>query len=126
MPVSCRVVDGELERSKRDLRSRIGRLRRRIDGRIRSARDEAGRLISWRTYVQSYPGYAVTAALGLGLAASAGFSPRCLSRWLALRLLRRATEKAVRRLWEDLKQVWADSTPKPATVETSGADDGRD
>jgi len=121
--MSSRVVDAERERRQRDLRLRIGRLRRRIDGRIRFAGREARRLVSWRTYVRSYPGYAVTAALGVGLAASAGLSTRRLWRWLGLRLLRRAADGAAGRFWQELKQVWADSAPRSGQAEGNGADD---
>jgi len=121
--MSSRVVDAERERRKRDLRLRIGRLRRRIDGRIRLAGRGARRLVSWRTYVRSYPGYAVTAALGLGLAASSGLSAGRLWRWLGLRLLRRAADGAAGRFWQELKQVWADSAPRSGQAEGNGADD---
>ena len=121
--MSSRVVDAEQERRKRDLRLRIGRLRRRIDGRIRLAEREARRLVSWRAYVRSYPGYAVTAALGIGLAASAGLSTGRVSRWLGLRLLRRAADGAAGRFCEELRQIWADSAPQSAAAETTGADD---
>ena len=123
--MSSRVVDAEQERKKRDLRLQIGRLRRQIDGRIRSTEREARRLVSWQTYVRSYPGYAVTAALGFGLAVSAGLSAGRVSRWLGLRLLRRALQAATSRFYQELKQVWAESTPQTATAETSGADDDR-
>jgi hypothetical protein len=121
--MSSWVADAERECRQRDLRLRIGRLRRRIDGRIRSAGREARRLVSWRTYVRSYPGYAVTAALGVGLAASAGLSAGRLWRWLGLRLLRRAAAGAAGRFWQELRQVWAESTPRSGQTEGSGADD---
>jgi hypothetical protein len=123
--MSSRVVDAELERRKRDLRLRVGRLRRQIDGRIHSTEREARRLVSWRTYVRSYPGYAVTAALGAGLAASAGLSRGRVSRWLGLSLLRRGAEGAAARFWQELGQIWADSTPQTDAAETRGADDER-
>lgn len=123
--MSSRIVDAELERRKRDLRLRIGRLRRRIDGRIRCTGRQARRLTSWRTYVKGYPAAAVTAAFGFGLAASAGLSTRRISRWLGLRLLRRAIDRAGRQLRQELRQIWADSTPSKNAAETSGADDER-
>ncbi len=121
--MSSRIVDAEQERKKRDLRLRIGRLRRQIDGRIRGTQREARRLVSWRTYVRSYPGHAVTAALGIGLAASAGLSAGRLSRWLGLRLLRRAAEGASGRFWQELRQIWADSAPHRHKAETTGVED---
>jgi hypothetical protein len=123
--MSLRVLDEEPERTERELRLRIGRLRRRIDRRIRRAGREAERLVSWRTYVRSYPGYAVTAALGVGLAASAGLSPRRLWRWLGLKLLRRSAEGVFGRFWQELRQVWADSAPRSGQAQAGGADDDR-
>jgi hypothetical protein len=123
--MSSRIVDAEQERKKRDLRLQIGRLRRQIDSRIRSTERKARRLVSWQTYVRSYPGYAVTVALGAGLAASAGLSARRLSRWLGLRLLRRALQGATSQFYQELKQVWAESAPQADAAETSGADHDR-
>jgi len=114
-----------MERSKRDLRLRIGRLRRQIDRRICRTADEAQRLVAWRTYVRRYPGHALTAALGFGLAASAGLSAGRVSRWLGLRLLRQAAQGIADRFWQDLRQIWADSTPEPGGPRAPGADDDR-
>jgi hypothetical protein len=121
--MSIRIVDVESERRKRDLRLRIGRLRRRIDGRVRNAERQARRLASWRTYVRSYPGHAVAAALGLGRAASAGLSGRWISRRLGLRLVRRAADGLASRCWQELQQIWADSAPRQRVPDASGADD---
>ena len=123
--MSSRVVDAERERRKRDLRLRIGRLRRRIDGRVHGTGREARRLVSWRAYVRSYPGYALTAALGLGLAASAGLSAGRLSRWLGLSLLRRAAQGAGGEFWQELRRIWAESAPGSTPAESTGADDER-
>ena len=65
-------VQNELQATNRRLRLRIGRLRRRIDGRLHSMQREGRRLVSWKTYVRNYPGSTVMAALGAGLALSAG------------------------------------------------------
>ncbi len=120
-----RIVDAELEHDKRELRLRIGRLRRQIDGRIHSTGRKTRRLTSWRTCVRSYPGMAVTAALGFGLALSSGFSKRRLSRWLGLRLIRRSVRRAGELFWSELVQFWADSTPRRKPADNSGADDDR-
>ena len=120
-----RIVDAEQERSKRDLRLRIGRLRRRIDARIRSTESQTRRLTSWRTYVKSYPGNTIVAALGVGLALSAGLSARRLSRWLGLRMIRRAADQATGHLWQELAQIWADSSPEKDAAENNGAADDR-
>jgi hypothetical protein len=123
--MATKVVDPEQERRKRDLRLRIGRLRRQIDGRIHTLGREGRRLASWRTYVRHRPGCAVTAAFGIGLAASAGLSARRISRWLGLRLLRRAAAGAAGQIWQELKQIWADSAPQSGATEATGADDER-
>ena len=120
-----RVVDVQQERAKRELRLRIARLRRRIDRRVRSVGHGARRLGSWQSYVTSYPGCALVAAFGAGLAASAGFSARRITRWLGLRMVRRATDAAGRQFWRELRQLWADSTSKDSAAETTGARDDR-
>lgn len=111
-------------RRKRELRLEIGRLRRRIDRRVRSLEREGLRLVSWRTYVERYPGYAVAAAFGIGLAASAG-SGGGWSRLLGLRLARRALDKAACGVWQELKGIWAESKPGRPTGDRSGAENGR-
>ena len=76
--------DLQYERTARELRQQIGRLRRRIDGRLRAAGRETRRLTSWRTYVKRFPGCAVLTALGTGLILSAGLSAHRIARWLGL------------------------------------------
>ncbi len=66
----AQITNDELLRRKRELHLRIGRSRRRIDGRLRASRDRGRELLSWRTYVVRYPGWALAAALGAGMAAS--------------------------------------------------------
>jgi hypothetical protein len=118
------TADLDLQRAKRRLRIRIARLRRRIDRRVRSVRDEGRRLVSWRTYVRRYPAQAVLAAMGLGLAASAGVSRRGL-RLLGFHLVRRAVGKAFDRLGRELAASWAESKPRGPESDSSGAKDGR-
>ena len=118
------TVETNHRRAKRELRLRIGRLRRRIDRRVRSLEREGLRLVSWRTYVRQYPAQAVLAAMGLGLAASAGLSGGW-SRLLGVHLTRRAVDRAVARVWVELEQIWAESKPGPPPGEQSGAEDGR-
>lgn len=108
---------------RRELRLRIGRLRRRIDRRVRSVQQEGRRLLSWRTYVRRYPGQAVLAAFALGLAASEGVRGGW-SRVLGRRLLWAAVHRGLRRVGQDLEQVWADSEPGRPTPETPGAEHG--
>ena len=107
----ARISDDELLRRKRELRLRIGRSRRRIDGRLRATEDRARQLLSWRTYVVRYPAGALAAALGAGMAASAGLKPGRVSRWLGLSLVARRWAEFEQHLWADLRQIWTDSTP---------------
>ena len=93
-------------RRKRELHLRIGRSRRRIDGRLRATKDRARELTSWRTYVVRYPGWALAAALGAGLAASSALQPRRVSHWLAGSLLHQALGGVQQQLWNELKGVW--------------------
>ena len=62
--MGARTARDDLLRRKRDLRLRIGRSRRRIDGRLHAIRGGTRELLSWRTYVVRYPAAALTAALG--------------------------------------------------------------
>lgn len=93
-------------RRKRELRLRIGRSRRRIDRRLRAARDRVRQLASWRTFVVRYPGWAIGAALGVGLFASAGLGHRRASRWLGRSLVRHAMRGLRRQFWNELKHLW--------------------
>ncbi len=113
----------EHERAKRQLRVRIGRMRRRIDGRIRSARRAGLRLVSWRTYVRRYPAHAVLGAFGIGLAGAAGLRPGRWWRLLARQLVRRGIDKLIAGLWRELKAIWAESGPPPASPQSRGAED---
>jgi len=99
----------ELLRRKRELHVRIGRSRRRIDGRLRATKDRARQLTSWRTYVVRYPGWALVAAVGAGMAASSALQPRRASRWLAGTLMHRALGGVQQQLWNELKGVWEKS-----------------
>ncbi len=113
----------ELQAPNRRLRLRIGRLRRRIDGRLHSLRREGRRLASWKTYARNYPGSAVMAALGAGLALSAGLQRRQLARFVGMRLFRWATSNVGSQFWGELQHVWSDSAPSQCPKESSGDDD---
>jgi len=84
------------------LRRRIGRLRRRIDGRLHATERQARRLTSWRTYLRGYPLHATVAAFGVGLALAAGLSAKTLARKIGVTLVRRATNDAWRQLRREL------------------------
>jgi len=105
------TLDANLLQRKRDLRLRIGRSRRRLDGRLRPSRDRIGQVLSWRTYVVHYPAWALAAALGAGMAASAGLRPGRMSQRLGLSLVRRAFGGFQQHLWAELRRIWNDSTP---------------
>jgi len=121
--MALQIVDAKQEQARRDLRRRIARLRRRIDGRVRGVERQGRRLASWRTYVKAYPGSAATAAFGVGLALSAGLSARSILRRLGMRLLRRATDRVGRECWREVERIWAESAPGKTAAKTEGADD---
>ena len=102
----------DILRRKRHLHLRIGRSRRRIDGRLRAAGDEARRLVSWRTYAVRYPGLALAAALGAGLTASSLLRPGRIARWLGRSLLHQAFGGVRQQLWKELRRTWDDTAPK--------------
>ena len=101
------------ERDIRRLRLKIGRLRRRIDGRLRAVADEGRRLTSWRTYVARYTGGSLAVAFGAGLALASGLSGPRLLRWMALRSIRQGARGVGRSLANELRGVWAESGQRP-------------
>jgi hypothetical protein len=101
--------DDELIRRKRHARLRIGRSRRRIDRRLRTTRETARQLTSWRSYVARYPAWALTTVLGLGFAAATGGKPRRLSSRMGLLLVRRILATFRRQLWTEVRKVWSQS-----------------
>ena len=68
------MMKSDPQQEKRELRLKIGRMRRRIDARLRATETEGRKLASWRTYVTRYPGSAVLAAFGLGLSGATFFA----------------------------------------------------
>jgi hypothetical protein len=101
--------DNEILCRKRELHLRIGRSRRRIDRRLRGTKDNARRLLSWRTYAARYPGWALAAALGAGMTASSLFRPGRIARWLGGSLLTHAFGGFQQQLWNELQRVWTAS-----------------
>ena len=112
--MASEIVDSEQERIKRDIRLRIGRLRRRMGGHVRQCERRARELLSWQTYVKGLPGCAVAGAMGVGLAISADATRRRLARWLGLRLLRHAAKAFSGLFWNELRQIWAESREQSA------------
>lgn len=107
----------DLQRRKRELRLRIGRLRRQIDRHAHAVQREGERLLSWRTVVRQLPGNAVLAAFGFGLALAAGLSARSMARWLGLRMMRRSLREGRRFVWAEWHRIWSASSPRPAAAE---------
>jgi len=87
---------------KRELRLKIGRMRRRIDARLRATGAEGRKLASWRTYVARYPGPAVLAAFGLGVSGATVFAPRRILRSVGAALLRGSTERMANIIWRKM------------------------
>ena len=87
-------------------------------------------MISWRRYVERYPGRALLAALGMGLAAS-GLDASSWPRRLGVPLLQGVMGKTFRQVWESLCRAWKEATADrgegPPTVPPSSAGeaDGR-
>lgn len=90
----------------RQLRLRIGRMRRRVDRRLRAADDERRRLTSWRTYVARYPGGAVAVAFGVRLALSLGLSGRRWLRSIALGTMQQGLRGVGRGVADELLRAW--------------------
>ena len=82
-------------------------------------------LASWRTYVRTYPSYAVLAALGVGLTVSTGLGRGGWTRLVGLHLVRRMMNKTFDAVIEELQGIWAESTPADAKLDREGAEDGR-
>lgn len=129
--MSNKTADAEQIRIKRLLRLRIGRLRRRINSRIRGSQQEGQRLLSWRTYVARYPGGALAAAFGVGMATATGLRGPRLIRTISGLLVRRGAGTIFSGIRDELLRFWEDSTPtkapqskKPQPSDT-GANDGQ-
>ncbi|MGD0898427.1 MAG: hypothetical protein ABR915_11365 [Thermoguttaceae bacterium] len=93
-------------RDHRQLRLRIARLRRRVDRRLQAVGNQGRELVSWRTLVRRYPGYAAMAAAGAGLCLSAALRRGRLVRWLGGRLVREAIDRVAGQLWQDVRTIW--------------------
>ncbi len=112
------------QQRRRELRVRIARLRRRIDHHARAAGQSGRELLRLRTYVRRYPGLAVLAALGTGLAISGVWNRARLGRWLGARLVRQAGGRIGEHLWQELRRFWAappQAVPTMTTTETDHA-----
>ena len=97
---------------KREIRLKIGRMRRRIDARLRAAEAEGRKLASWRTYVTHYPGAAVLAAFGLGLSGATISNRRGIFKSLGSVLLRGSADRATNLAWQELMRWWKSAGDK--------------
>jgi len=111
---------------KRRLRLEMGRVRRRIDRRVRASRRRAGELVSWRTYARRYPGNMLLGAFGLGLALSAGLGGRRFARSLGLRLFRLAWRQGLKQLGRELPELWSKTAPARPHGEAANTPAGHD
>jgi len=112
---------------KRAIRLRIGRMRRRVDRRLRAIGREGRQAASWRAWVRRFPGQAMLAATGIGLATSAALRPERWVRVLGLYLARRAGDQVLSSVLGEFRELWAASAPKKdkaASVPSGGADHG--
>jgi AcrR family transcriptional regulator len=94
------------QRERRELRLKIGRLRRRIDARIRTTQTEGRKLASWQNYVARYPGTAILAAFGLGLSGATLFSSGRLLKGLGRGILQGSADRAIKLAWRELRRHW--------------------
>lgn len=113
------------QQTKRLLRQQIGRLRRRIDGRVRGVRQQGQELASWRTYVQRHPGLAVLAALGMGVAAAYGVKRNGWGETPAVRRAQHLLRPLLKRAWIEGKRWWTRSTTDGRPAPTEGGANGQ-
>ncbi len=102
----------EAIRVKRRLRMKIGRMRRRINGRLEGSRRETRRLFSWQTYVKRYPAGSLAAAFGVGMFVSAGLKGPRLLRSICGLLASRGAAAAAEGAKNELLRIWEESTPR--------------
>ena len=110
--MSAKIDYAEQLRIKRRLRSRIGRLRRRINGRLRGTQREGLRLLSLKTYVARYPAGSLAAAFGVGMATSAGLKGPRFLRWFSALLVHRGAQTILSGLRSEIYRIWEESTPE--------------
>jgi hypothetical protein len=106
MSTPTRAPETPLPTDRREIRARIARLRRRIDGHLHRAEGHGRRLLSWRTYVTRYPLLAAGAALGLGLLVSARVKPNVLVRWFGRYMLRGAQVRMIGLMGQEFAGLW--------------------
>jgi hypothetical protein len=118
------TIDRQQGAEKRRLRTAIARSRRRIDRRLRNSGKATGRLTSWKTYVERWPGVGLAAGLGLGWILAAGLRPRFLVGLFGARLMREMSGRTTDLLVGELKRFWSDTASQDGGAEAEGGDDG--
>jgi len=108
------------QQAKRLLRQQIGRLRRRIDRRVRGVRQQGQQLASWRSYFLQHPGLTMLAIVGLGLATAFGMT-RC--QWgdhPAVERIKQFLRSTLEWLRREAKQRWTGTTTPEHTASAQG------
>lgn len=108
------------QQTKRLLRQQIGRLRRRIDSRVRGVRQQGQQIASWRSCLLRRPGLTMLAVVGLGLAAAYGVTQRQWANHPAVERAKQLLRPTLERLWREAKQRWTGTT----TPESAASDEG--
>ena len=104
------ATDRDDQRTKRELRLEIARLRRRLDRRARRVQTETRRLTSWKTYVRHFPIPSLGLAFGVGLIVASGWRFR-MGRIVGTQVMRRAAKKLTNCFWSELEAFWIRTTP---------------
>ena len=87
-------------------------------------REGGGRLLSWRTYAERYPGWFLLGALVVGFGASAGIRTGW-SRVVGMQMLRRLGIKSVDLGWAELERIWTEAMQPDQKPSADGDQDGR-
>lgn len=120
MAARHRRIVVEHEEEKRALRAEAARLRRRIDRDLTGVSHEAGRLLSWQTYVKRYPLATLGGAFAVGLGVSAAISRSNWKRWVAGKLFSAAVAGIKAGVLTEVLAAWQRSqngSPEPEPVE---------
>jgi len=116
-------VQRDQQQAKRALRAEIGRLRRRIDCRLRGVQQRGEQLIAWRGYLRFRPVY--TVALDVLLkAGSLGWKGMERTAPVAFRTLRRQLRRLSILLWREARRLLAWLRSRDGVASAEGGDVG--
>jgi hypothetical protein len=104
--LSEKIVSHDDRQEKREIRLKIGRMRRRLDARARKTMAEGRKLVSWRTYAVRHPAAAVATAFGLGLSGAAAWYSNAFLKKLGSALVRGSYDRAIRLVGRELLRRW--------------------